>query len=240
STTASVERARADARELELLFAFALGFERPLTLALAEQPNGSTLTSERDIEALLTLASAARPEISAAKARYQAQLVRAHLASERIQFLPTVSAGPRRQDGELRGVAGLDVVLPIFDSGAVAEREQRAGLLAAAVELRRTAQQVAGEVSAALLRLETAESALTGSAGELAQRRRALREQTERLFAAGEVDYAELVSARRGEAEAQLARLDAERAASAARVEFDFATGAFERAVHEHISAENP
>jgi hypothetical protein len=126
STRADLAKARAEERSLEVQFAFSLGFERPVPLQLAEPMTAATRTTERDILQLLAVAARERPEIAEATARYGAELERAHLASERIQFLPTVSGGLRTTGGDLSGVAGLDVVLPIFDSGATAEHVQDA------------------------------------------------------------------------------------------------------------------
>jgi outer membrane protein TolC len=53
-----------------------------------------------------------------------------------------------------------------------------------------------------------------------------LRERTERLFRAGEIDYAELALARRDEVQARIALLEARLAVSSAQIDMDAATGA--------------
>ncbi len=227
---AEAQRAQAtvEADRLELAFAFALGFERPQRLQLSEALRNASSTPSRDLAELLALAASARSEIAAAAARYQAELERSRLAAERLQFLPALGAGPRRQGDELRGVATIDVVLPVFDSGAAAEHAQSAALLAAAAALRASAHEVARDVCSALERLRAAETYLSEHARDLAARRLALRESTERLFRAGEAPYADLALARRDEVEARLSLVDAELAAAAARVDLDFAVGALE------------
>ena len=223
---AQLAKAQGEARSLELEFAFALGFERPVALQLSDPLTSAGAATSRDLSDLLASAARMRAEISAATARYRAELERLRLSAERVQFLPTVGAGPRKQGSELRGIATIDVALPIFDSGAAAERVQQASLLAAAAALRSSAHAVAREVCAASERLDTAEAYLSEHARSLDGRRRALREGTERLFRAGEVQYPELALARRDEVEARIALLDAELAAATARVDLDAASGA--------------
>lgn len=213
-------------RALELEFAFALGFERPVHVQLAEVALEAGLVRSRDLTELLTLAAQDRQEILAASARYQAELERLHLAAERLQFLPAISAGPRRQGNETRGVASIDVALPLFDSGAAAQHEHEATLLAAAAAVRAGAHDVARDVYIALDRLTAAEAFLSDHARDLAARRRALRERTEQLFKAGEIEYSELALSRRDEVVARIALLDAELAVAAARIDLDEACGA--------------
>jgi outer membrane protein TolC len=222
---------RAQARALEIELAFALGFERPVPLPLAEPMTDKLVVDGTDIEAALADAAKWRPEIAAAEARYRAERERLQLAADRAQFLPVVGAGPRVQGDELRGVATIDVALPLFDSGAASERAHQAALLAAAAQLRSAARQVAREVFAAAVRLTAAESYLSVHARSLADRRRVLRERTEQLFHAGQIEYAELALARRDEVRARIALLEAEVALSAARVDFDAALGS------KHIGA---
>ncbi len=223
---ADVAAARADARALELEFTFALGFERPLSLVLADPlETDVTVSDAAPLAELLAAAAAARPELAAARARYDAERERLSLAAERVQFLPTIGAGPRTLDGQLLGVAGLDVELPLFDAGAAAEQAEQASLLAAAAVLRATAQEVARQVCVALDRSQSAQDYLSEHARALADRRRALRERTERLFQAGEAEYGDLAVARRDEVDARLALLDAEGAAASARTLLEAALG---------------
>ncbi len=215
--------AEAQARALELELAFSLGFERPVKLQLSDSLTDATPSP--DLEADLTAAVSSRQEIAAAQARYRAERERLKLAAERVQFLPTVGAGPRKQGDELRGVATIDVALAIFDSGSAAENAQSAALLASAAALRSTARDVAHEVAASFEKLSASLSYLSDHANDLSDRRRTLRERTELLFRAGEVDYAELALTRRDEVQARIALLDARLAASSARVDLDAATG---------------
>jgi outer membrane protein TolC len=83
-------------------------------------------------------------------------------------------------------------------------------------------------VCAALDALKASESFLSQHARDLADRRRALRERTERLFHAGEAEYAELALARRDEVQARIALLDAELAVATGRVDLDAAAGALD------------
>lgn len=220
----------AQARALELEFAFALGFERPVALELSEGLSGtdaSPAAGPAGIEDLLAKAIENRPELKAASEEYAALLGELHLRAARVQFLPTISAGPRKQGNELRAVAGIDSVLPIFDSGAVGEQHAQAELLAAAAEVRRAAALVAGEVCAAAQRRESAAGMLEHGARELSLRRRRLREDSQRLFEAGESDYSAFVLARRDEVEARRAELDAELTLALASIDLDAALGHF-------------
>ena len=226
ASRAEMAKAEADERMLEIGFEFSLGFDRPVPLQLAEGLTASTRTAPRDLDGRLALAAGSRPEIAAAEARYRAGLERMKLSAERTQFLPTLSAGPRNLDGELTGVASVDLVLPVFDTGSAAERSHEAALLGLAAELRRVAQRTAADVCRASERLSAAESYLEEHARDLAERRRTLRASTERLFQAGQAEYDDLVLARRDEVEARIGLLDAELATATARIELDAAVGA--------------
>jgi len=113
----------------------------------------------------------------------------------------------------------------VFDAGGPAEAKQRAALLAAAAELRQRAQDVALEVCRAEQELRGAQAELEQCAGDLASRTTALREGTERLFAVGEVEYREVVLARREEGEARRALLESESAVAKARVALEAPLG---------------
>ncbi len=220
-----VAASEAEARALELEFAFALGFERPVDLKLSEAMTSTDRAADLDLEKLLARAVEQRPELLVASEEYAAELERLRLTASRVSFLPTIGAGPRTQGSELRGVATIDAVLPIFDSGAVAKRAGEAALLAAAARVRATAQDVASEVCRAVDRRRAAVEFLDSHARELSLRRRRLREDSERLFSAGEIDYSALVLARRDEVEARKAELDAELVLALAQVDLDAALG---------------
>ncbi len=217
----------AQARALELQFAFALGFERPVALELSEGLSGTHASTPAGIEDLLAQAILNRPELKAASEEYAALLGQLHLRAARVQFLPTISAGPRKQGDELLGVAGIESVLPIFDTGAAGEQHAKAELLAAAAEVRRAAALVAVEVCAAAQRQESGAEMLEHGARELSLRRRRLREDSERLFQAGESDYSAFVLARRDEVEARRAELDAQLTLALASIDLAAALGRF-------------
>ncbi|HEX5009929.1 MAG TPA: TolC family protein, partial [Planctomycetota bacterium] len=220
-------QARSAARAQELELAFALGFERPVTLQLADGLTATPTAPQPALGDLLASAAAARPELAGAEARYQAELQRLQLAADRVRFLPTVSAGPRFRGDALLAVGGLDVELPFFDSGAAEEAGEQAALLAAAAALRAAAQDVARGVCAAAERVTAAQAQLDEHATDLAQRRAALRTRTEALFRAGQAEYAEMALARRDDVRARLAQLDAQLAASESRIDLQLALGSF-------------
>jgi outer membrane protein TolC len=223
SARAALAKAESDARAEELALAFAVGFARPVALQLADGMTPAPSAAEP--EELLVAAANARPEIAAAAARYAAQLERAHLAAERLQFLPAPNGGWRTTGSEQSWVAGLDVQIPLFDSGGAAVDAASADLLAAAAALRRTTRDVGGEVIAAYRRSADADQYLATHARPLADKRRALREESARLFAAGEAEFADLLQSFRDEIDARGALLDADAAAAAARVDLAAATG---------------
>ena len=221
-------RAQADARADELALAFAIGFTRPVPLLLAE---GLTPAAEPQVmDMLLVDAASRRPEIAAAAARYRAQLERAHLTAERLQFLPAPSGGIRKTGSDTSYVASLDVQLPIFDSGAAADDAASADLLAAAAELRRVTRDVGDDVIAAFERADAADTYVSVHARPIAERRHALREEAERLFAAGEIEHADVIQTTRDEIDARGALLDAELAAALAHVDLAAATGQIDAA----------
>ena len=224
---AGVDRARSDARALELELAFAVGFERPVELQLADGLTPDLTEPQAALGDLLASAAAARPELIGAQARYQAELQRLQLVADRVRFLPTVTAGPRSQGDELLGVAGLEVELPLFDSGEAEEHGGQAALLAAAAALRDAARVVAGQVCAAAARAAAAQAQLDDHARDLAERRADLRDRTEKLFRAGGAEYADLALARRDEVAARLAQLDAQLAVAEARIDLQLALGTF-------------
>lgn len=212
---AAAARARqeGEARAQELSFAFALGFDRPVTVRLAE-PLAPPVAPPDDLVAVLAHAVNTRPELTAATARYQAQLERLHVAASPIRFLPGIGGGIRTNDGNRLGVASLDVALPIFDDGAAGFAAEDAGLLAAAAELRRVAQAIATEAALAAEHSTSAQLFLEQHARALARLRRDLRERAQRLFEAGEVDFDTSLLTIRDEVRARLDLLDAELAAT--------------------------
>jgi cobalt-zinc-cadmium efflux system outer membrane protein len=221
-------KSQADARADELALAFAIGFARPVPLFLAE---GLTPSADPTlVEVFLSDAATQRPEIAAAAERYRAQLERAHLTAERLQFLPAPSGGYRKTGSDTSYVASLDVQLPIFDSGAAADDAASAELLAAAANLRRVTRDVGDDVFAAHERADAADSFFADHARPMAERRRALREEAERLFAAGEIEHSDLVQSLRDEIDAHGALLDAELAAAKAHVDLAAATGRIDAA----------
>ena len=222
---AEAMKAETEARLLEIEFAFALGFARPVHLVLSDPVTPQPAAPVPGLEPLLVRAAEERQELVAAKERYASELERAHLQAERVRFLPTVGAGPRLESGEVRGVASLDVELPIFDGGGAGDQAQNAALLASASELRRQAQRVAGEVALAHERGALAR-ALEQASLPLAAARRALRERVERLFTAGEATFQEVILARREAIEAELTALDAALAVAEARLDLAAALGA--------------
>src|SRR4029077_5951573 len=109
-----------------------------------------------DLGALLAEAADARPELKGAAARIRAELARLQIAIDRVQFLPTIGAGPRTKGGgDLEGVASIDLVLPLSDSGEPAEAAASATLLGFAADARKQAQKVASEVCLAAERLRS-------------------------------------------------------------------------------------
>ena len=222
---AEVARAQAQERLDEIELAFALGFARPVALQLSEPMTPADTIQIVDLQELLRQAAVARPELAAAQERYAAELERAHLQAAGLRFLPTATFGPRIESGEVRGVASLDVELPIFDSGSAADAAQNATLLASAAEARRQAQKVASEVAMAVERHAGAAQLVVRELDPLAAARRGIREQLERLFAAGEVSFFEVITARRDEIEAALDALAARAALSEACLDLDAALG---------------
>ncbi|HRV81128.1 MAG TPA: TolC family protein [Planctomycetota bacterium] len=219
--------ARTDARVLELELAFALGFERPVELTLADPPAPVTDFEAFDLEGMLRTAADQRPELVAAKARYQAQLERLHLEASGLRFLPRVNLGYRTESGKPTLVGTLGVELPVFDTGKDALAAQNAALLGAAAEMRRAANQVASEVCRAEAAFRAARSYLEEYAQPLAEQRDELAIQTVELFRAGEVSFREMLSARRDAVQEQIRLLDAQAALAAARVQLEAALGSY-------------
>jgi len=198
-----------EARAQELALAFALGFARPVELQLADDLITEIEAPVGDLEALLATAAETRPEIAAAKARYESELERLHLAASPVRFLPTVAPGYRTLDGEHLGVASLDLELPVFDTGSARIAAQDAGLLAAAAAMRKAAQATAQDVAAAAQQWTAAQAFLHEHAEPLAARRRTLRADLERLFEAGQASFDTMLVARRDELRAEQTRLTA-------------------------------
>ncbi|MEZ6015043.1 MAG: TolC family protein [Planctomycetota bacterium] len=232
---ADVAAARADARALELELCFALGFERPVALTLAEgwtpldAPSDVAAAddpNDADLEALLMRAAELRPELREANARYAAQRARAKLSADNVRFFPNIGAGLRFEGGETRGVAALDVELPLFDGGGPALHAGDAMLLQAAAGLRQAAHDLGAEVTLARERLTAARRFLDQHAQRAEALRADLSQRTERLFEAGEVSFDDLMRARRDELDARRVRLAAARRAAHARLELTRALGA--------------
>jgi outer membrane protein TolC len=230
---AEAEFARADAeaqaRQGEIAFAFALGFERPVALQLSE-----SMTAALDVpvpEQSIERAAAQRLDLKAATERYAAEADRCHLTNARPRFLPTVGGGPRFIGNDTLWVASLDVELPLFDTGAAAIDAQDAALLLSAAELRKTAVQVAADVSLALAEHAAASAHAERHARPLLAMRTKLRQDHERLFAAGEVAFHDMLAAQRTEAAARTSEIDARLRLALASSRMQFAMGAMQPAV---------
>jgi cobalt-zinc-cadmium efflux system outer membrane protein len=213
----SEDEASARADEIEL--AFALGFERPVALQLAEGLAPALAEEADELEALLAQAARNSPLLRAASEDYGAALERAHIAASGVRFLPIVRAGPRTVDGETRAVAELEAELPLFDQGQSERSAASAELLAAAAAVRGAAHELALQVSLANAALATARARLETQAQPLAEQRVRIRQRTERQFEAGEATYLELVGTRRDEVKARVGVLDAQRGLAGARTE---------------------
>jgi outer membrane protein TolC len=213
----------ARARALEL--AFALGFERPTVLLLSEPLTPPAATAAQPAPEDLVAAVQRRPEVAAARARYEAERARLRLASDRVQFLPVLGVGVRRVDEESLGVASVDVVLPLFDGGGAAVCAQSAALLAAAAALRKAVARVVQEVYLTADRAAAARDYLASNARPLAASRRRLRERAETLFTGGEGAFDDALRARRDEVDARLDLLDAELEAAGAATDLEAALG---------------
>jgi outer membrane protein TolC len=203
---AAAAAAQREAGAQELAFAFALGFERPVPLQLADGLNEPVVAA--DLESLLAQAAAARPELAAARAHYAAQLDRLHVAASPLRYIPVVGAGYRRIDGESLGVATLDVALPLFDAGGADVAAADAVLLDAAARARVAAHVVAGDVASTAARVAAARSR-RDEARDVAARRTALCAAALRWFEAGELGFADLRSAETAALTAQRELLDA-------------------------------
>jgi len=211
---ASLQSARdeAAARASEIELAFALGFERPVALQLAEGLGGALAEETGELEALLALAAQRSP-------RLKAELERAHLAASGVRFLPVVRAGPRSVGGETLGVVELETELPLFDQGQSERSAASAELLAAAAAVRASAHELARELSLAHAAVAAQTQTLEAQARPLAEQRVRIRQRTEAQFQAGEASYLEQVGARRDEVKARMDVLEAELQLAAARNE---------------------
>jgi len=221
---AAGDESAARAREIEL--AFALGFERPVELQLAEGL-APPLAEEQDaLEQLLARAAERSPQLKAASEDYLAALERAHLAASAVRFLPVVRAGPRAVAGETLGVVELESELPLFDQGQSEHAASSAGLLAAAAAVRAAAHELARGLALAQAAIVAAERRLEQQVRPLAEERVRIRQRTELQFHAGETSYLELVSAQRDEVKARAGVLEAELELAAARAELARLLGA--------------
>jgi cobalt-zinc-cadmium efflux system outer membrane protein len=221
---AAQDESAARAREIEL--AFALGFERPVPLQLAEGLAPALEEEASELEPLLARAAERSPRLEAAREDYLAALERAHLAASGLRFLPVVRAGPRSLDGQTLAVVELESELPLFDQGQAGNSAASAELLANAAALRAAAHELAREVSLAHAATAAAEQRLEQQVRPLAAQRVAIRQHTERQFEAGEASYLELVSVRRDEVKARVGVLDTELELAGARTELARVLGA--------------
>jgi len=218
------DEAAARTREIEL--AFALGFERPVALQLADGLTSALPAESIELEALLAQAAANSPRLEAASEDYRAALERAHLAASGLRFLPVVRAGPRTVDGDTLAVVELESELPLFDQGQGERGATSAELLGAAAAVRAAAHELARAVSLAHAATLSEAKTLDAEARPLAEQRPRIRRQTETQFQAGEASYLELVTARRDEVQARVSVLEAELSLAGARTELARVLGA--------------
>lgn len=217
------ERAAAEgeARAQEVALCAALGTERPTSLRLGE--GLADLPSRTPDQ--IAVAVRERAEVKAAGERYAARLERARLTAAGYRFIPTPTAGPRKEGDVASAIVSWDIELPIFDSGRLEGYAAEAELLAAAAELRNTARTGAFQAAGLFERDLTAHATRDDHARPLAEQRHRLRLSAQRLYEAGELEFDALVAARRDEAEAGVALLDAEVAAARSRLDLWEAAG---------------
>lgn len=213
--------AEGEARAQEIALCAALGTERPVPLRLGE--GLADLPSRTPDE--IAAAVRERAEVRAAGERYAARLERARLAAAGYRFIPSPTAGARREGDVASAIVSWDIEFPVFDSGRLEGQAAEAELLAAAAELRNTARAGAFQAAGLFERDLTAHATRDDHARPLAKRRHGLRLSAERLHDAGELEFDALVAARRDEVEAGAALLDAEAAAARSRLDLWEAAG---------------
>ncbi|MFO0981422.1 MAG: TolC family protein [Planctomycetota bacterium] len=223
-TESNLAAAQFEALLQEIAFAFLLGFREAVPLVLAEPMSALSDARIDAARCQIDAAVAARPEVAAARSRYEAALANAHLSAARLSLLPTLSGGYRRSGQDL-GVASVELPLPILDPGSAAQDEGEAALLAAAAHWDDSVRRVHAELSDVIARARGAEDMLQLHARPLAERRQRLLEASERLFEAGEVTYDAVLLAQRDEIAARVALLEAQAQAATASTDLDHAFG---------------
>ncbi|MEZ6003515.1 MAG: TolC family protein [Planctomycetota bacterium] len=226
---AELADAQHEARLLEVEFAFALGFERPVELELDDSSPLMELADTPDLESLLVSAAAARPELRAAEARYRARLERLHLEASGLRYLPQIGLGQKTESGDPTLFASLAVELPVFDTARESFAKGNAELKEAAAGVRAAAHEVSRDVCTAEAEVRLLQDQLVSIRRPLLQQREQLAEQARLLFEAGELEYLDYLSSRRAAVQSKLDVCDLEGRSAAARVRLQAALGDFSK-----------
>jgi len=181
-----VERAQNGLDAAMAGFNTALGLREPRAFQLVEPP--PSMTGTNDVESLIQLALAQRPELLSRRAQIEA--ARRFARAERDARLPTVAAegfignSPVHDDrlADNYAAADINISMPLFAGGLYLARQHRAEAQASAADeqLRNAEDEVIQQVRVAWLNVNTARQVLrtseelvrnAGEAYELAQAR---------------------------------------------------------------------
>ncbi|MCA9321941.1 MAG: TolC family protein, partial [Planctomycetes bacterium] len=178
-----------------------------------------------NIDDLVALALASRPEVRAAELRLEAAAERAKLSGEEFLAVSLIADANAKGSQGFEAGPGLLLELPLFDQGQGRRATADAGLSAAVAQCRATRHRIReGVIRAATALKSSQELADASAAGPLALAL-GLREDVTRLRAAGDATALDEVQAELAVARAKLVQVDREAAVDQAAIALAFALG---------------
>jgi cobalt-zinc-cadmium efflux system outer membrane protein len=214
--------ARQEVRAQRLALAFALGADRPIAVQVEETTfslpriltqTGTTETSntsEMIPEALLRQALRADPASAKVRANREAAEAQYQLEVRRIMPLSDAQVGAARKN-DPEGMAhnfSFEIPIPLFNWNQGGLKKAKAELLAAQAEEEKARRETVALLAEAWQSYTAAEHRHEVYSRQIAQARARLAGDAQDLFAAGQIDYTELLLARREWRQAELAAVD--------------------------------
>ncbi|WP_141619444.1 TolC family protein [Myxococcus sp. AB036A] len=227
-------RSQAEARRAAQELSVALSVVRALLALppgedlrlLGELPSPAPSPDTAYLDSLVQQASSRRPELIAARKELEAARAERKLATRAAFPSLRLGAGYSREEGDqiLQGVLAFDI--PIFNRNQAARGEATARIAQAETALGAAERSVRQEVQLAAARLSAASASAAALAGEVREASQENLQLINEAYAAGKVDFLELLLVRQAALEARRGYLEAMEEFISARAELARASGA--------------
>ena len=208
----------------QLSFAFALGAERPVFPAIVDPGNIPALPptdgATTDVLPESLLARALQADHAWAQARAAREAAEADVRSQQRAAIPladaTLTGGPKKTPEGRASIWTLEFPIPLFDWNRGGIRKAQAALLTAQAEEEKARRAVAASLSDAWERATASVQKWRGYARPLLANLEKNQQAAQKLFAAGQIPYTDMLQAQRDLKQAQLKEIGLWRDAASA------------------------